>query len=255
MSKESARRLGHTHRVTTEGTKEQDRQPAESDDDRHAAATRARDRFVVLLAALSGVTDAIGLIALGGSFTSVMTGNMVLVGVAIGTGDASALGLTLAAIGGYVTGVFVGARVAGEYRSGDIPWPRAVTRALLVELAAFAVFAAAWWSRGGAPPESWFGPLLAVNALALGVQSSAILRFGVSGLSTTYMTGTLTSVITRLAARHPLTSLGRSGAVLAGLICGAAAGGLLFTLAPLGVPALQLGLIGTVVVAGLRGAV
>ena len=225
--------------------------PADHDQD-HAHAAAVRDRFVVLLAALSGATDALGLIALGGSFTSVMTGNMVLVGVAVGTRDISALGLTLAAMGGYVLGVYVGARVAGEPQPGDGPWPRAVTRALLVELAAFVVFAIAWWSQGGDPPDSWFGPLLAVNAVALGVQSSAILRFGVSGLSTTYMTGTLTTVITRLAAGHPLTSIRRSGGLLVGLVAGAAAGALLFEAAPLGVPVLQLGLIGSVLVAGLR---
>ncbi|HEU4568849.1 MAG TPA: YoaK family protein [Marmoricola sp.] len=241
--------------MTIDRTSNEDETPARSaqpEYDDHTAAARARDRLVVLLAALSGATDAIGLIALGGSFTSVMTGNMVLVGVAIGTGDASALGLTLAAIGGYVLGVYLGARVAGEPQPGDSPWPRPVTRALAVELTAFAAFAAAWWSQGGDPPSSWFGPLLAVNALALGVQSSAILRFGVSGLSTTYMTGTLTSVVTRLAARHPLTSIGRSGAVLAGLICGATAGGAVFVLVPVAVPALQLALVGVVLAGGWR---
>lgn len=225
---------------------------ASTDHDRDAAAARARDRFVVLLAALSGATDAIGLIALGGAFTSVMTGNMVLVGMAAGTGDASALGLTAAAIGGYMAGVYVGARAAGEPQPGQGPWPRGVSRALVVELAAIAVFAAAWWSLGSAPPDAWFAPLIAVNSLALGVQSSAILRFGVSGLSTTYMTGTLTTMITRLAARHPLTSLRTSGVLLAALIAGAAAAGLLVEVAPAGVPALQLVLIGTVVVVGLR---
>lgn len=241
-----------------DGAQEQDERDHEAadaaDEHVHAVQARARDRLVVLLAALSGATDAIGLIALGGSFTSVMTGNMVLVGVAIGSKDASALGITLTAIGGYVLGVFIGGRVAGEPRPTDTPWPPAVTRALLVELAAFAVFAIAWWALSGAPPDAWLAPLLALNAVALGVQSSAIIRFGVSGLSTTYMTGTLTAVITRLAARHPLNSIGRSGAVLAGLICGAAAGAVVDVGAPMAVPALQLGLIGTVLVGALRAA-
>jgi uncharacterized membrane protein YoaK (UPF0700 family) len=244
--------------VKIDGAQQRDQRDHEAADaaDHHAHAVqgRARDRLVVLLAALCGATDAVGLIALGGSFTSVMTGNMVLVGVAIGSKDASALGLTLAAIGGYVLGVFVGGRVAGEPRPGDPPWPPAVTRALLVELAAFALFAVAWWALSGAPPEPWLAPLLALNAVALGVQSSAIIRFGVSGLSTTYMTGTLTAVITRLAARHPLNSIGRSGAVLAGLIGGAAAGAVVYVAAPLAVPALQLGLIGTVLAGALRAA-
>lgn len=241
-----------------DGAQEQDERDHEAadaaDEQVRAVQARARDRLVVLLAALSGATDAIGLIALGGSFTSVMTGNMVLVGVAIGSKDASALGITLTAIGGYVLGVFIGGRVAGEPRPGDTPWPPAVTRALLVEFAAFAVFAIGWWALSGAPPEAWLAPLLALNAIALGVQSSAIIRFGVTGLSTTYMTGTLTAVITRLAARHPLNSIGRSGAVLAGLIGGAAAGAVVDVAAPLAVPALQLGLIGAVLAGALRAA-
>jgi len=45
-----------------------------------AALPQFRDVGVFLLATMSGATDAIGFIALGGAFTSVMTGNMVLFG-------------------------------------------------------------------------------------------------------------------------------------------------------------------------------
>lgn len=219
---------------------------------RNTTATRRRDGAVVLLAALSGATDAVGLLALGGSFTSVMTGNMVFLGVAVGTRQAAALGFTLAAIGGYVVGVLVGARVAGEPHRGDGIWPRQVTRGLLLELACFAVFAAAWWGEGGHPPRALFTALLALNAAALGIQSGVIIRFGVNGLSTTYMTGTLTTLLVRLAGRHPLASVGRSGALLAGLICGAAAGGLAYTQARSLVPALQLALLVGAIAVGVR---
>lgn len=205
-----------------------------------------------MLAALSGTTDAIGLLALGGSFTSVMTGNMVFLGEAVGTRQAAALGLTLTAIGGYVVGVLAGARVAGEPQQGDLIWPRQVTRGLLLELACFAVFAAVWWAEGGHPPRGLFAPLLAINAAALGIQSSVIMRFGVSGLSATYMTGTLTTMLVRIAGRHPLSSVGRSGALLAGLICGAAAGGLVYTEARWLVPALQLVLLLGAIAIGVR---
>ena len=203
-------------------------------------AARDRDRAVIFLAALSGATDAAGLLALGGSFTSVMTGNMVFLGIAVGTRAAAELGFTLAAIGGYVVGVLAGARVAGEPQSGDSTWPRPVTRGLLLELVCFAMFAAVWWAEGGHPPRAWFPALLVLNAAALGIQSSVIIRFGVSGLSTTYMTGTLTTMLSRIAGRHPLASVGRPGALLASLICGAALGGLAYAQARILVPGLQL---------------
>lgn len=206
----------------------------------------------MLLAALSGATDAAGLLALGGSFTSVMTGNMVFLGVAVGTRHAAALGFTLAAIGGYVLGVLLGARVAGEPAPDDGVWPRQVTRGLLLELAGFALFAAVWWAEGSHPPQGLFALLLAVNAAALGIQSSVIIRFGVSGLSTTYMTGTLTTMLARIAGRHPLASVARSAALLAGLVGGAAAGSLAYAQARPLVPALQLVLILGALVIGMR---
>jgi uncharacterized membrane protein YoaK (UPF0700 family) len=66
--------------------------------------------------------------------------------------------------------------------------------------------------------------LLALNAAALGIQSSAIMRFGQSGLSTTYLTGTLTTLVVRIAAGQQLGTLRQPARILVGLITGAAAG-------------------------------
>ncbi len=214
---------------------------------------RRRNHLVVLLALVSGVTDATGFLALGGAFTSVMTGNMVLLGVAVGSADASLVGLLLSAFGGYVVGAGVGTRLAGTARADDEIWPAAVTRALGLELGLFAIFAVAWWLLGSDPSTAWAAPLLALTAMALGLQSSAILRFGVPGLSTTYLTGTLTTVVVRLVSRQPLHTVRHSTLILAGLVAGAAAGAALVTLLPAAAPLLQLGLLGTVVaVAGRR---
>jgi uncharacterized membrane protein YoaK (UPF0700 family) len=209
---------------------------------------RTRDRLVVLLAVLSGVTDAIGFLALGSAFTSVMTGNMVLVGIAAGTGDSSALGLIMTAIAGYMAGVAIGARIAGHPQANDGPWPPEVTRALVLELALLVVYALGWWSLGSHPAHGWLAPLLACNAAALGVQGSAILRFGADGLSTTYMTGTLTTVVRRLATRQQARTVWHSMQILAGLIIGAAVGAALLTRARPAAPAVQLGLLLTVLV-------
>ena len=217
-----------------------------------AGDVRCRDRAVVALAMVSGATDAIGFLALGSAFTSVMTGNMVLVGVAVGTGDASAVGLVLTAIAAYVVGVGLGTRVAGQPRDDDATWPPAVTRALLVELALVTAYGVAWWSLGSAPAEHWFAPLLALNAAALGVQSSAILRFGVSGLSTTYLTGTLTTLVVRLASGRPLHTVGHPARILVALVSGAGAGAALVDLAPVAAPVLQIALLLGAVVTGRR---
>jgi uncharacterized membrane protein YoaK (UPF0700 family) len=195
--------------------------PAASRTGAESVDLRRRDLAVVALAMVSGATDALGFLALGSAFTSVMTGNMVLVGIAVGTSDRSALGIVGTAIISYVVGAGVGARIAGSPQPGDALWPPAITRALLVELAMFAVFAVSWWRLHSDPPEGWFAVLLALNAVALGIQSSAIMRFGMSGLSTTYLTGTLTTLVVRIATGGKLGALWQPARILAALICGA----------------------------------
>jgi uncharacterized membrane protein YoaK (UPF0700 family) len=217
-----------------------------------AAEVRLRDGAVVGLAMVSGATDAIGFLALGSAFTSVMTGNMVLVGIAFGTSDWSAIGVVGTAIATYVVGAGVGARLAGSPADGVGLWPVAITRALLVELALVATFAATWWSLGSDPPDGWYAPLLALNAMALGIQSSAIMRFGVSGLSTTYLTGTLTTLVVRLATGHRLHTAWQPARILAALIAGAATAAALVTHARPAAPALQLVLLVAVLLGGRR---
>jgi uncharacterized membrane protein YoaK (UPF0700 family) len=211
-----------------------------SDTSLQHVAERQRNWLVVLLAVTSGATDGVGFLALGNVFTSVMTGNMVLFGVALARRDGAALGLTACAIVSFVVGAAIGTRVAGTPREDDSVWPAPVSRALVVELCLFAVFAGAWWMLDSHPGRDWLFPLLAINAVALGLQSSAIQRFGVSGLSTTYLTGTLTSVVIRLASGRGIKHVAHSLTILVGLIGGAGIGALLLEFAPPTVPAIQL---------------
>jgi uncharacterized membrane protein YoaK (UPF0700 family) len=203
-------------------------------------ATTLRDGLVVVLAVTSGATDAIGFLALGSAFTSVMTGNLVLLGIGAAHGDLTALGLTGAAVASFVTGAALGARLAGTPQPGDPPWPRPITRALVVEGVLLSGFAAWWWALGSDPPDDLLLPLLALNACALGLQSSAVQRFGVSGLSTTYLTGTLTTVVIRLVSGRKLAEVSHSLWILLGLVAGAATGATLVRHLPVAVPAVQL---------------
>lgn len=191
-------------------------------EDERPRAETLRNALVVVLAVTSGGADALGFLALGSAFTSVMTGNMVLFGVATAQGDGGAMALTAVAIGAFVAGAAVGTRIAKSPMAGDPVWPAAVTQALAVELALFCGVGIAWWALGSNPPESAYLPLLAASAAALGLQSSAIQRFGVSGLSTTYLTGTLTTVVIRLVSGHGFRAVRHSAVILGGLIVGAA---------------------------------
>lgn len=207
----------------------------------------------MLLAVVSGATDAVGFISLGGSFTSVMTGNMVLLGLSAGQRNGDLAAHAAAAILAFVIGVAVGTRIAGSPREGDPVWPRAVTRALTVEYALFVAFAVGWEITGGRPTADVTQvALLALNAIALGIQSATILRFGIPGLSTTYMTGTLTTAVARLATGRRPSDVARQAEILGGLIFGAAIGAVIATHAIRFSPLLQLPLLSVVLVGARR---
>jgi uncharacterized membrane protein YoaK (UPF0700 family) len=215
-------------------------------------AERIRDTLAVALAFLTGATDAIAFTKLGGVFTSVMTGNMVLLGIGVGKGDVSTLEHTVLAVVAYIVGTVVGARVAGTPRERDRVWERAVTWALVVELALFAAVAIAWWLSGSSPTGALQSTLLAASALGLGLQSGAVLRLNVSGLSTTYLTGTLTTVVHTVTTTRRIKGAERSVCLLIALMAGAALGAALATKAPVAAPIISLVILTGVVTTAWR---
>jgi uncharacterized membrane protein YoaK (UPF0700 family) len=201
---------------------------------------RRRQTLVIVLTFVTGSADAMGFLALGGAFSSVMTGNMVLFGLSIGRADGELALTSAAAIGSFIVGVLVGAHLAGVPQKGDPVWPRAVNRALLLEAAVFAAFTVLWETTGSGRSANLQLGLLMLSATALGLQSSAIQRFGVPGLSSTYLTGTLTALIGAVAARSHRTVLLPKVEILLALITGACVGAVVSGHLPPLAPALLL---------------
>ncbi len=187
---------------------------------------RRRHTLVVVLTLVTGCADATGFLALGGAFSSVMTGNMVLLGLSAGHTEAALAITSGSAIISYVVGVLLGAHIAGVAVPGDPVWPRQVTRSLTAEAVVLLSFLLVWEVTLGDRSSGAALALLMIAAGALGIQSSAIQRFGVSGLSSTYLTGTLTTLIGAIAARSPHRTLLPSAQVLTALIVGAGVGAL-----------------------------
>lgn len=207
---------------------------------------RRRDALVIILTLVTGSTDAIGLLRLGGVFTSVMTGNMVFLGIAAGEHSGTIALHTGVAFAAYMFGSFIGARVAGHAPENETHvWPKPVVVALAVELGVLLVFAVWWEFLHGAPSTHVTYALLGLNAVALGVQSSAVLRFGVHGLSTTYLTGTLTQFVAGFTKGDLHV---RSGLILLALIVGAFLGAVTALHAPLFAPLVPIGALAIVVV-------
>jgi uncharacterized membrane protein YoaK (UPF0700 family) len=66
------------------------------------------DAAVALLAPGAGAMDALSFVALGQVFTAAMTGDTVLLGLAIGQGRILAAARSVAALGGFVAGAATG---------------------------------------------------------------------------------------------------------------------------------------------------
>jgi uncharacterized membrane protein YoaK (UPF0700 family) len=180
------------------------------------------------LAFASGSLDAAALMGLGGAFTSVVTGNLVFTGRALGTWSGGSMTYPVIAVAGFVGGVAVGTWVAGLAGPGsrETRWPWRATRVLALESAILLVLNVAWLGYGGRPTGLVAGLMLFFAALALGSQSAAARN--ISGTpSTTYMTGALTTLIEALCRGRRADPSAVFG--LAGLVSGAAVSAALIT--------------------------
>lgn len=154
-----------------------------------------------MLSAASGCVDTVSYLGLGYVFTANMTGNTVLLGIALGqANEEQALGVGVA-LAGFVLGVAGGAVITGRRLEGRSVWPRAVTASLACELVVMFAFAVGFYLAGGSPDGGARYLLIALSAVALGTQSTAVRSLGVGGVTSTYVTGTITDVTERAVSR------------------------------------------------------
>jgi uncharacterized membrane protein YoaK (UPF0700 family) len=145
------------------------------------------------------IIDAASFLGLGQVMTAAMTGNTVLLELALGQADAEGALRATVALAAFVAGALVGAAIVDRDPSGVV-WAPAVTAALALELVVLVVLTLVWHVLEGGPAWSidYRHPLIAAAGVAMGIQSAAAQRVGVPGVTTTYVTGTLTSMAARV---------------------------------------------------------
>jgi uncharacterized membrane protein YoaK (UPF0700 family) len=143
-----------------------------------------------------GAVDTVTFLRLGKVFSSAITGNLALLGVAAGQHDATLARNAGLALAGYVAG----AALAGTPDLDQPVWPVQVTRTLAVEFGVLAAFSGEWLAIVGHPAGASRLALLLLAAAAMGLQSTAVRRLG--QMSTTYLTSTLTGIISAIALRR-----------------------------------------------------
>lgn len=164
-----------------------------------AALNVVRNALLLALAFSAGYVDALSYLGLGRVFTANMTGNTVLLGIAIAQLNGEAAARSTLALAGFLGGAMPAAWIV-ERDHSESPWPRAVTFALILEVVILALFAIGWRVADELPASI---PILVVlSAVAMGVQSAAVHRLEVRGITTTVLTGTLISLAARLMGRE-----------------------------------------------------
>jgi uncharacterized membrane protein YoaK (UPF0700 family) len=222
----------------------------------------------VLLTAGSAATDVACFTRLGSVFASVMTSNIVFLGLSAAQHSGMLAERASIGLAAYVIGVAAASRLArtgqrtggpddpggdsGSGAPGERPWSPWIAATLISETLLLAVFTIGWESTGARPAGGAQLFLLALAALAMGMQSAVVAVMGIAGISTTYLTGTLTTLIDSLASpRSRPGANGRRIATLCALAAGAGLSGLLLATVPAAVPAIPLVMLAGVIGAGL----
>ncbi|MEZ4869291.1 MAG: YoaK family protein [Caldilineaceae bacterium] len=172
--------------------------------DRHPPAQDEgvlRNVLLLLLAATAGAVDVISYVELGRVFTANMTGNTVLLGLALGRVEPQSIVHAGLALVGFLIGVALGVWLVGE-PNHDHEWTGWVTLTLTVEAILLVGVLVAWQrSRGVLDGKPLQLLLIVETAAAMGLQTAAVRDLAIAGVVTTYVTGTLTSLFGRMVRR------------------------------------------------------
>ncbi len=151
-----------------------------------------QDVSLALLAAAAGTLDVLGFLRLGPALMSAMTGNGALLGLAIGQHQFGAALHSLAAFGGFVVGVACGALLLNDAETG---WSPRVTAVVAIEAVLLGAFALLWLASADPRSDAAIYVLVLLASSGMGLQSAAVRQLRIPGVTTTFFTGTLTSIV------------------------------------------------------------
>ncbi|WP_235500980.1 YoaK family protein [Agreia sp. Leaf244] len=175
----------------------------------------------------TGIADAVGYLGLDKVFTANMTGNVVILGMAIaGADDLPVIG-PLVALFAFMLGAAIGGRVLRPVKVG---WTTRTTVLFSIVGAVMVGLAIALFVNDGPPPAPYEYIFTGSFALVMGVQAATARHIAVKDVTTVVVTSTITGLAadSRLAGGSGQPWFRRAGAILL-IGGGAAVGALLMT--------------------------
>ncbi|MFB5188837.1 YoaK family protein [Alicyclobacillus fastidiosus] len=149
--------------------------------------------ILLLLSGVGGYIDAFSCLGLDHVFTANMTGNVVLMGIEVVSGDIMSSIRSGIALVGFFLGVVIGWLIlnAGRQAWGQ---RRRIISAILIEALTLAVLSAEL-VLAGKLSEAQVELCITLSSLAMGVQSVAARVINIQGVTTTYITGMMVSAV------------------------------------------------------------
>lgn len=199
--------------------------------------------LMLVLTFVTGIVDAVGYLALDRVFTGNMTGNVVILAMAVARADGLPIVGPLVALFTFTGGAIVAGAVLRRREKG---WTTAITVLLAVGsvvLAAVAVLLGVAGDRSVVRVVA-----AAAIAAAMGVQAAVARKVGVTDMTTVVVTSTLTSWASETLHAGDRRWWNRRTGALVTIFVGAAVGALLLRLTPV----VPLGL-AAVLTAGVAG--
>ena len=176
----------------------------------------------------TGVVDAVGYLGLDKVFAGNMTGNVVILGMAIaGAEDLPWVG-PLLALFAFMGGAVVGGRVLRPVKAG---WTTRTTWLFTVVGIVLAALAVTLFITNGRPPQPWELVITVFLAAAMGLQAATARHIAVKDVTTVVVTSTITGFAadSRLAGGKGQPWFRRAAAIVL-IAAGAAVGALLLML-------------------------
>jgi uncharacterized membrane protein YoaK (UPF0700 family) len=192
--------------------------------------SKPADLHLGLMLALTfstGIADAVGYLGLDKVFTANMTGNVVILGMAIAGADDLPVVGPLVALFAFMLGAAIGGRVLRPVKVG---WTTHSTVLFSIVGVVMIGLTIALFVNDGPPPPPYEYIFTAFFAVVMGVQAATARHIAVKDVTTVVVTSTITGLAadSRLAGGSGQPWFRRAGAIL--LICaGAAVGALLLT--------------------------
>jgi uncharacterized membrane protein YoaK (UPF0700 family) len=160
-------------------------------------ASVERDVRLLMLAASAGSADGWSYFGFGHAFVANMTGNTVLLGLAVFQNHGDLLHPAIS-LGCYAAGAVIGSLLTGRIQPGAV-WSKAISWTLMLEALLLLGAEAGWIAiqlHISSSPSLEL--LLGTVALAIGMQSGAMVQLKIPGIVTTYITGTWTTMLSGL---------------------------------------------------------